>query len=127
MLGRHGKVQMNHSVGTRCVECTLGHMLLQRSAGRCSVTVKLEQTFGQCSVIEPLGLQQVGYYSLVVAVRNKLLDRLALIVLAGGIQVLVECKFGYAVKESLLKRGSGYIIRCVQKSKKIFEHSAGCA
>ena len=77
------------------------------------------------SVVQPLGLQHVGSYGLVVTLGDECLDTLALILLAGSIQLVVEGKLLDVVKILLLEIGCGYVVVGIHKGKHVLEHTAG--
>ena len=86
--------------------------------------MELEQSLGQCAVVESVGSKKVGDYGFVSAIGHKVLYGFAFILKAGGVKFAKERKLLYVVKESLLKRGGGDVIAGVQETEKILEHAA---
>ena len=100
-------------------------MLLKRSACGGGVSVALEQSLRQGTVVETVSTQKVGDDGFVSAIGHKVLYGFAFILKAGVIKFPEESELFYVVKKGLLKRGGGDVIGCVQETEKILEHAAG--
>ena len=100
-------------------------MFLHRRTSTLSIVVEQQQALGQLSVVQTLGLQHVGSYGLVVTLGDECLDALAIILLAGSIQLVVEGKLLDVVKVLLLEIRRGHVIVGIHKGKHVLEHTAG--
>ena len=100
-------------------------MFLHGSAGTLRVVVEQEQALGQLSVVQPLGLQHVGSNGLVLACSHQFLDALALVLLAGCIELLIESELLNVVEVLLLEIGGRHVIVGIHKGKHVLEHAAG--
>ena len=83
-----------------------------------------QQSLRQLSVVQTLGLQHVGGYSLVLTIGHQCLDALALVLLTYSVQSLVEGEVLYLVEVLLLKVGGRRIVVGIYKSKHVLEHAA---
>ena len=124
VLVAYGEVDVSLAVGGG-VEGALHKVLLHGRARSLWVVVEEQQALWQLSVVESFGLEHVGGHSLVVTLGHESLDVLSLILLAGGIQLVVEGKLLDIVEIFLLKFGGGHVVVGIDESEDILEHTAG--
>ena len=108
-----------------CIESGLHQMLLHRSAHLVLILMELEQSLGQLTIVQPLGLQEIGHYGLVVSLLHELLDALLIIHTALVAKSLAESKLLDVVEELLFKVGCRNVIWSVKEGEHILEHTTG--
>ena len=101
-------------------------MLLHRCAGSLLILVEQQHALGQLAIVQSFLLQHVGCYCLVVAFGHQFLDSLALVLLADGIESVVESELLNVGKVLLLEVGGGHIVVGIDKGEHVLEHAAGC-
>ena len=84
-----------------------------------------QQSLRQLTVVQSLGLQHIGSNGLEFTLGNECLDALAFVLLADGIERLVEGKFLNAVEILLLEVGGRHVVIGVDEGEHILEHTAG--
>ena len=124
VLVTDGEVYVSLAIGCS-IKGTLYQMLLHRCACTLGILVEQQQALWQLTVVQSLGFQHVGCYSLIVALGHQGLDAFTLVLQANSVECLVEGKVFYLVEVFLLKVGSGHIVVGVNKSKHVFEHTTG--
>ena len=107
------------------IQSTLDQVFLHRRTRTLSVVMEQQQALGQLSVVQSLSLQHIGGNSLVVALGDECLDALAIVLLAGCIELLVKSKLLDVVKIFLLEIRCRHVVVGVDKGKHVLEHTAG--
>ena len=108
-----------------CIEGTFHQMFLHRRTRSLSIVMEQQQALRQLTVVQTLSFQHVSCNSLIITLGHQFLDALAVIFLAGGIQLTIESKVLYVVKVLLLKVSRRHVVRSIYKGKHILEHTAG--
>ena len=107
------------------IEGTLYQMLFHRRTGSLRILVEEQQSLRQLSVVQTLSLQHIGGYGLVLTFGDQGLDTLALVLLAGGIQCLVEGELLDGVEVLLLEVGGRHVVVGIDEGKHVLEHTTG--
>ena len=124
MLVTNGKVHVSLTI-RGSIQGTFHQVFLHRRTSTLGIVVEQQQSLGQLSVVQSLSLQHVGCNGLVVTLSYERLDTLALILLAGSIQLVVESKLLDIVKILLLEISGRHIVVGIDKGKHILEHTTG--
>ena len=126
MFVTDGEVDVCFAIGCS-VKRTLHKMLLH--GGTCSfgVLVEEQEALWQLSVVQALSLEHIGSDSLVAPFSDELFDALALVLLANGVECVIESELLDGVEVFLLEIGGGHVIVGIDKCKHVLEHTAGSA
>ena len=100
-------------------------MFFQRRTATVFILMELQQSFRQRTVVQSGPFEQGCNNRLVVSGSKQSRYILSGSSPASGIQVVIEGKLLYLLKESLFKACLGGIIICSEKLKQVFEHTAG--
>ena len=125
MLSRDSEVYIHFPTLSGSIQCPFYQMFFQRCTHAICITMELEQTFRQRSIVQSGRLQQVRNHRLVVMFRQQGIDVLSCIIQTSRIQVIIECKIMNVIEEFLLKIGSRFVILGTQEFEHILEHTAG--
>ena len=125
MLSRDSEVYIHFPTLSGSIQCPFYQMFFQRCTHAICITMELEQTFRQRSIVQSGRLQQVRNHCLVIMFRQQGIDVLSCIIQTSRIQVIIECKIMNVIEEFLLKIGSRFVILGTQEFEHILEHTAG--
>lgn len=126
MVVRHSEVDVRLPIGTG-IQCPFHEMLLERCADAVIVAVEEQEPLRQLSVVETLGIEQVGYDSLVLPLTHKRTDVLMVVGHALIVERVVERKRLDIREKGLLEIGLRCVIIGIEECKHILEHAAGGA
>ena len=125
MFGRNREMHIHLTVLIGSIQCSFYQVLFQWRAAAVFILMELQQSFGQSAIVQSGCFEQGSNNRLVVSGGSQSRYILSGSPLASGIQVIIEGKLLYFLKESLFKACLGSVIVCPEKFKQVLEHTAG--
>ena len=111
------------TVLTSCIKGTLDEMFLERCTHAIIVSMELQKTLGQLTIVQSLFVQQTSHNGLVFAISDEVFDSLTFVDHTGIIQCIIECIARNVSEEYLDEIGIGHIGIAIKKLEQILEHS----